>query len=389
MLEAVVDEPVRGSYSAAAVQGGRLSGSAPDHGDRLAARSHPTAVPDGRCTRLAQRPSRFRWPGRRSRRRTRNCRPASRAGCRPVAGWSNHTHRCSLGKADEGRNACSRWRSRTPFRDRTVRPTPTGVATVVPTYREHPAVGQQDGRVAVALLRSSLPVAVQVPLAGSYTSEPLSLLTSTLPSRSSIGRATPQAQTIFPVARSTSRAGSYSSRRRDLSVTGRRPGPCRRAAGRPQDATPGLSMLPVADQVPVTGSYSSAEVILLPAAAAHHEHPAIEEPHRGVARARRAHRPGRDPDASRPRDRDRTRGWCRRFARARGRRIGRCRGDRDHRWFRHRRDDGRQPQEAGARRQRPADEQQGCGREKRHAATPAEPSGNAPWPPGGDPERRP
>ena len=45
------------------------------------------------------------------------------------------------------------------------------------------------------------------------------------------------------------------------------------------------------------------------------------------------------------------------------------------RWFRHRRDDGRQPQKAGARRQRPTDEQQGCGREKRHAATPAEPSG--------------
>ena len=40
-----------------------------------------------------------------------------------------------------------------------------------------------------------------------------------------------------------------------------------------------------------------------------------------------------------------------------------------------RRDDGRQPHEAGPRRQRPADEQQGCRREKRHAATPAELSG--------------
>ena len=46
------------------------------------------------------------------------------------------------------------------------------------------------------------------------------------------------------------------------------------------------------------------------------------------------------------------------------------------RWFRHRRDDGRQPQEAGARRQRPTDEQQGCGREQRDAAAPAGSSGN-------------
>ncbi len=36
---------------------------------------------------------------------------------------------------------------------------------------------------------------------------------------------------------------------------------------------------------------------------------------------------------------------------------------------------GRQPQEAGARRQRPADEQQGCGGEQRDAATPAGSSG--------------
>ena len=62
-------------------------------------------------------------------------------------------------------------------------------------------------------------------------------------------------------------------------------------------------------------------------------------------------------------------------ARARGRRIGRCRGDRNDRWGRHGRDDRRQPQDAGARRQRPADEQQGRGGEKRHAAAPAEPSG--------------
>ena len=38
-------------------------------------------------------------------------------------------------------------------------------------------------------------------------------------------------------------------------------------------------------------------VVLIAVAAAHHEHPAIEEPHRGVARAGRAHRPGGDPGA--------------------------------------------------------------------------------------------
>ena len=50
-------------------------------------------------------------------------------------------------------------------------------------------------------------------------------------------------------------------------------------------------------------------------------------------------------------------------------------GDHGEGWGRHRRYDRRQPQEAGAHRQGPTDEQQGCGREERDAAAPAEPSG--------------
>ena len=53
-------------------------------------------------------------------------------------------------------------------------------------------------------------------------------------------------------------------------------------------------MSAVADQVALAGSYSSAEVSANPSLPwrPRNEHPAIEEPHRGMALARRDHRPG-------------------------------------------------------------------------------------------------
>ena len=136
-------------------------------------------------------------------------------------------------------------------------------------------------------------------------------------------------------------------------------------------------MFPVADQVPVTGSYSSAEVGSVASVAA----PPTTSTRPSRSRTARVFSARRAPS---------TRWGSRRppgpatgigladgapIARARGRRIWRCRGDRDHRRVRHRRDDGRQPQKAGARRQRPTDEQQGCRRKQGDAAAAAGPSG--------------
>ena len=54
-------------------------------------------------------------------------------------------------------------------------------------------------------------MAVQVPLAGSYSSAPSLPVTSTLPSRSNVAVLTVAAMTIFPVAVQVPLAGSYTS----------------------------------------------------------------------------------------------------------------------------------------------------------------------------------
>ena len=88
---------------------------------------------------------------------------------------------------------------------------------VVPARHEHFAVGQQDGRPTKALSVLFLcPVAVQVPLAGSYTAPPARggraavTMANTLPSGSTTADSPPYPNRS-PVADQVPVAGSYSS----------------------------------------------------------------------------------------------------------------------------------------------------------------------------------
>ncbi len=105
------------------------------------------------------------------------------------------------------------------------------------------------------------PVAVQVPLAGSYTWAPSLPITRTRPSRStvSVPSSLSAPGAIFPVAVQVPPAGSNTSALRGLPSMSET-----RTSTFPSSsnvaATGGFEVLPVADQVPVAGSYNSAEV---------------------------------------------------------------------------------------------------------------------------------
>ena len=87
-------------------------------------------------------------------------------------------------------------------------------------------------------------------------------------------------------------------------------------------------MFPVADQVPLDRVVhlcgGQGLVGLVAGVAAHDQHPAIEEPYRGVTGARRSHRPGGDPEAcwARYGGRGRACRWSSRFALAVGLVLG-------------------------------------------------------------------
>ena len=101
------------------------------------------------------------------------------------------------------------------------------VESLSPAYNEHLAVGQQRRRVTADVRWLRLPVVVQVPLAGSYSSA---------------------------LARMPQRACFYRLRR----------APCRWAATSPCESSRAVARLPVAVQVPLAGSYSSALARLCP-----------------------------------------------------------------------------------------------------------------------------
>ena len=126
---------------------------------------------------------------------------------------------------------------------------------------EHLARGQQRRRVASARRERGLPVLVQVPVAGSYSSALARTscryppTTSTLPVGSSVAvwRARPVARE--PVALQVPVAGSYSSALREGPLPSSRPppAPCPRAAASPCGRSARRRREPVALQVPWPG----------------------------------------------------------------------------------------------------------------------------------------
>ena len=273
-----------------------------------------------------------------------------------------------------------------------VRTRVVGVGDRRATRHEHLAIGQQRGRGTVGARRDHLPGGGPGP-AGRVVQLGAAVkpVTRTLPSPSNVAVA-PSQRSRRPsspsVAVQVPLAGSYSCAL--LSTPPR--APCRRAATWPWTPVDGGSTMS-----PGGGPGPGGRVIQLRGGqvgdssplTAYHEHPAIEEPHRRVSERGVTIDPVGIQTPPGP---------------ATG--IGLADGAADSlglgdvasgdavataidRWLRHRRDDRRQPQEAGARRQRPTDEQQGCGREKRDAAAPAEPSGGTRRRPGRRVARRP
>ena len=159
----------------------------------------------------------------------------------------------------------------------------------VAARHEHPAIGQQDGGVADVVPLGHPPGGGPGPAVGV-----VQLGAVGCPSRAPCRRAATwllhpwSAMIIFPVAVQVPLAGSYTSaprfQRASSSAFGSSPSPTStlpsrsNVAGKPAR---GLTMFPVADQVPVAGSYNSAEVSFSsPLAPPHDQAPG----HRGAAR---------------------------------------------------------------------------------------------------------
>ena len=180
--------------------------------------------------RSAQRVrSRFRWPGRRSR-LDLGIAGRTRAACHRAAALP--IRRSAQPRMASRSRACSRSRSRTPCRGRTARPVRRVVAGGVAARHEHLAIGQQGGGVAVARC-DHLPGGGPGPAGG-----------------------------VVQLRRRHSRSRA----------------PCRRAAPWPCRHQP-LTIFPVAVQVPLAGSYSSAPLVesSRPTLDVPHEHPAVAQ----------------------------------------------------------------------------------------------------------------
>ncbi len=289
----VVQDPVPGSYSSAAGWSGPAADlSSHKHRavrqrrDRFVGRARPGQVPSSG--------PRFRWPGRTPER-------PSRGEPGPTTRTVPSTSSVAVDRVERGVHAGG---GRPGPRGRVVQLGRAchGVALDVAARHEHHAVGQQDGRVAVALRgpatvwRSSSRCWGRTARSRHFPSRAPCRRAATWPCRGATRRPSSRSRSRSRVAGSYTSAPAIGSSASGSSTSPTSTLPSRsNVAGKPPR---GLSMFPVADQVPLTGSYNSAEVSFsIAVGATHDQHPAIKEPHRGVAGAGRAHRAGGDPGA--------------------------------------------------------------------------------------------